>query len=90
MKSDGSSIIVRIGCPGVDRCCDFVRNAGRGTGFGEANKLESLAARMGVKSPKEASRDAVFLARLFFGVENLPAEGDGASASARISLSIVV
>jgi len=67
---------------------DF-KNAGRGIGFGETSRLESFAALLGVKRPRDDSRAAVLRARFLFGVvEILPAVGEGASASAEMSLSI--
>ena len=71
----------------VDCLGDF-RNAGRGIGFGETSKLDSFAALLGVKRPRDDSSAAVLLERFLFGVvEILPAVGEGASARAEMSLS---
>lgn len=71
----------------VDCLGDF-KNAGRGMGFGETSKLDSFAALLGVKRPRDDSSAAVLLDRFLFGVvEILPAVGEGASARAEMSLS---
>lgn len=71
----------------VDCLGDF-KNAGRGMGFGETSKLDSFAALLGVKSPRDDSSAAVLLERFLFGVvEILPAVGEGACAKAEMSLS---
>lgn len=82
LKRDGSSIMAMTGFGVVGRLGDLERNAGSGTGFGDTRRLESLAARLGVKSPSDDSNEAELLARLLFGVDSsLPGVGEGASAS---------
>jgi hypothetical protein len=59
---------------------DFVKNAGKGIGFGETSKLDNFEALFGVKRPSEDSNAAALLA-VFFGVDGILPLGEGISAN---------